>query len=651
MLFKSIELCNFGRYGGKNFFDTMVTSDRNVILVRALNDRGKTTLFKAIKFALYGENPHMPARQWINFQRAAEGNGEMYVEVKFEHGKKEYRLRRSLRFRKTEKGKEIDTVGGSTIDLFDEDGPIQTSDSDANKKDWIDTILPQDASQFFFFDGEEIRQYVDRDEEETRVYVQMAIEKVLGIKELVNAKHDLHQVNARLSSEYQKNIQKHVHDTKVRNKLAGILNDLRQIQISINADIAFKRGAEKLKDQLQKKLAQYGAIKDIVAERDEAGQQLANLKKSLKEEKNSLTKNRGNLGLVLLSELLHAIDQTEENPPSIEQWESKTVQHMLNKDLGVCVCGRPIDEKVHTVFTSKILKLKPSKESELKRFVERMLIDDNPDQKWKALQESLESVSVITQNIDKVQSTIDRCDKEIRTSEITSTVQELEKRYEDAVKDIGKSERRLGLLNHEKVKWENEKNKLQTQIESSVVDDHLKSAKLRKNMCESVIECVGQAIERFYEKRKPELERHVSQVFSSLTNSPDLYHGIEIDRDFRMRVVRYDGTKLPTHMYSLSAGASQIVAISLIGGLNKFTTKGAPIVIDTPMGRLDPVHRENLISYYSKIGKQIIILYQPSELSDSDIQNISNNLASEWEIDSVKKHSDISQIIKTESYI
>ena len=651
MLFKSIELYNFGRYGGKNFFDTMVTSDRNVILVRALNDRGKTTLFKAIKFALYGENSHMPARQWINFQRAAEGNGEMYVEVKFEHGKKEYRLRRSLKFRKTEKGKEIDTVGGSTIDLFDEDGPIQTSDSDANKKDWIDTILPQDASQFFFFDGEEIRQYVDRDEEETRVYVQMAIEKVLGIKELVNAKHDLHQVNARFTIEYQKNIQKHARDTKDRNKLASIQNDLGQIQIGINADIAVKRSAEKSKDQWQKELAQYGAIKDIVAERDEAGQQLAHLKKSLKEEKNSLTKNRGNLGLVLLSELLHAIDQTEENPPSIEQWESKTIQHMLNKDLEVCVCGRPIDEKVHTVFNSKILKLKPSKESELKRFVERMLIDDNPDQKWKALQESLESVSVITQNIDKVQSAIDRCDKEIRTSEITNTVQELEKKYEDAVKDIGKAERRLELQNYKKEKLENDKNKLQTQIESSVVDVHLKSAKLRKNMCESVIECVGQAIEQFYEKRKPELERHVSHVFSSLTNSPNLYYGIEIDRDFRMRVVRYDGTKLPTHMYSPSAGASQIVAISLIGGLNKFTTKGAPIVIDTPMGRLDPVHRENLISYYSKMGKQIIILYQPSELSDSDIQSISNNLASEWEIDSVKNHSDISQIIKTESYI
>ena len=118
-----------------------------------------------------------------------------------------------------------------------------------------------------------------------------------------------------------------------------------------------------------------------------------------------------------------------------------------------------------------------------------------------------------------------------------------------------------------------------------------------------------------------------------------------------MKVVRNDGTELSTYRYSPSAGASQIVATSMIAGLNKFATKDAPIIIDTPMGRLDPDHRKRLVNYYSKMGIQIIILYQPSELDDNDIQSIHDHIASEWEIDSVLDHPDLSSINRMEYYL
>ena len=46
------------------------------------------------------------------------------------------------------------------------------------------------------------------------------------------------------------------------------------------------------------------------------------------------------------------------------------------------------------------------------------------------------------------------------------------------------------------------------------------------------------------------------------------------------------------------------------------------------------------------MGKQIIILYQPKELSNDDIQSINDNLASEWEIELVPNHPDMSKIQK-----
>ncbi|HKQ22181.1 MAG TPA: AAA family ATPase, partial [Nitrososphaeraceae archaeon] len=54
MIFNSIELNNFGRFKGVQLFQPEITAQRNVVLIKAINDRGKTTLFNAINFAMYG---------------------------------------------------------------------------------------------------------------------------------------------------------------------------------------------------------------------------------------------------------------------------------------------------------------------------------------------------------------------------------------------------------------------------------------------------------------------------------------------------------------------------------------------------------------------------------------------------------------------
>ena len=136
-----------------------------------------------------------------------------------------------------------------------------------------------------------------------------------------------------------------------------------------------------------------------------------------------------------------------------------------------------------------------------------------------------------------------------------------------------------------------------------------------------------------------------------LTNNPDLYKGVRISREFSLDVVHQNGIEMPTDKYSPSAGASQVVATAVIGGLNKFATRNAPIVIDTPLGRLDDVHRANVMRYYSSMGRQIIILYQPKEIDDADLEIIRDQLASEWSIRSADNRPDVSRLSKEESYV
>lgn len=647
MLFNSIEIFNFGRYKDRNFFDTTVDpkKSRNVILVSAKNDRGKTTLFYAVKFALHGL-PIEQVRKWVNFQSASEEDGEMFVEIKFAHENKNYTIRRSIKFRQTNRGEEIDTIGKPDLSIYENDVPINVGD---NKQEWINHILPEDASQFFLFDGEEIKKYIEKPQEN----VKQAIEKVLGIRELLNARDDLNTVQIEnFDKEYNKHVREHTRDEREKGDFEKLENDINLGKQTLEFHERSLQAAIEQKDKYRKELEKYKEIKEDVKQRDDFENRL----KKVKQEKNRIEKDlsikRGHLGMILLGPLLKQIDKTEENPPSNEQWESQTVQHMLKHDFKNCLCNRKIDDEIIKILKTKILNLEPTRSSFLKRFVEKVLINSNPEAKFVGLNNSLEALGKINQDMDNIDTSIITLNEKIQKNEnVGELVKEYEDKYEEAIRDIERYENDKKELEEQLGKAINQKKKLEQKIETSVTDKNLDEASKRKEVCEKIRNAIESSISKFYQIKKPELEKHITSIFRRLTNNPELYEGLEIEDNFEMRVIRKDGTKLPTYTYSPSAGASQIVATAMIGGLNKFTTRQAPVLIDTPLGRLDPIHRQNLIEYYSQIGPQVIILYQPSELDDGDIEIIRNNLASEWEIDSIPGSADISKITRGKNYL
>ena len=647
MLFKSIEIINFGRYKDRNVFDTTVDTKngRNVILVSAKNDRGKTTLFYAIKFALHGLKIEQ-VRKWINFLSASEENGEMYVEIKFTHDEKDYTVRRSVNFRQTNRGEEINTIGNPELSIYENDNPLNVGD---NKQEWINHILPEDASQFFFFDGEEIKKYMDRPQEN----VKQAIEKVLGIRELLNARDDLNKVQIEnFDKEYNKHLKEQGQDEKERDvfeRLEKIIDEGKQ---TLEFQDKSLRAVMEQKEKYRKELEKYKEIKEDVKQREVYEGQLKKVKQEKERIEKELSIKRGFTGIILLGPLLKLIDKTEEDPPSIEQWESQTVQHMLKNHLIKCLCDTTINEEIRGVLESKILRMEPSSASQLKRFVEKVLINSNPDAKLVDLNNSLESFGKTNQDIDNINTSIKTMNEKIQKNEdIGELVKEYEEKYEETIKDIERYENEKKELEEELSKALTAKKKLEKKIETSVTNENLQTASQRKDICEKIRNGIESSISRFYEIKKPELEKYVTSIFSRLTNNPELYEGLKIEDNFEMSVLRKDGTRLPTYTYSPSPGASQIIATAMIGGLNKFTTRHAPVLIDTPLGRLDPIHRQNLINYYSEIGQQVIILYQPSELDDDDIEIIKNNLASEWQIESSPGNPDTSKITRERNYL
>lgn len=150
-MIKGIKIHNFGIFADTESINTTVTEDRNIVLIVGDNGAGKTTLFNAVKFALYGRRDDGTREHSDPFQ-TENRDGMTYVEIDFEHNGKEYKIRRSIQFKQTDK---TSITWNPTLEIFEEGVSFMTesANTESDRQDWINDILPIDQSQFFFWES------------------------------------------------------------------------------------------------------------------------------------------------------------------------------------------------------------------------------------------------------------------------------------------------------------------------------------------------------------------------------------------------------------------------------------------------------------------------------------------------------------------
>lgn len=147
----------------------------------------------------------------------------------------------------------------------------------------------------------------------------------------------------------------------------------------------------------------------------------------------------------------------------------------------------------------------------------------------------------------------------------------------------------------------------------------------------SSISTVQEKLKLFKERLKlrklNQLETLVTQCFLYLLHKSNLVHRVEIDTEtFSLSLFDRAGQPVPKHR--LSAGEKQLLAIALLWGLARASGRQLPVAIDTPLGRLDSSHRNNLVErYFPQASHQVLILSTDTEIRNAEVQQLRNNNA------------------------
>jgi len=111
-----------------------------------------------------------------------------------------------------------------------------------------------------------------------------------------------------------------------------------------------------------------------------------------------------------------------------------------------------------------------------------------------------------------------------------------------------------------------------------------------------------------------QLEQALAQYFNMLCRKHMLVREVQIDpRTFTVEL--FGDNRTPLRKADLSAGEKQLYAVALLWALRSVSERALPIIIDTPMGRLDSEHRATMLQhFFPHAAHQVVLLSTDTEI-------------------------------------
>jgi len=631
MILKKLKLENFKRFKDSTTFDLWIDNiNNNIILIEALNWVWKTSFLQAIKWAFFGLEIS-EFKKYLSYEAKDENDFSITIELEY----KDNDFQDCKIIRKYE-SVSFDSVPKEKLSLYINNDLKNFTTEEWN--DYINKTFPKEISTFFFFDWEKIQYLINPNDPKK---IKSAIEKVLWIEVIRNLKDDLSD----LKSEVFKKINNDWVDKKIQFKKIQ-LEDYESKKIRLRDEVILIEEKIKKEEQSKKEildkieiLAKSWLTKEKLDERNNKELKLEQYTKEIALINENIESFKNNyLDTFLLTGFFNSLKDRIQDENKIKNSASSS-----NID----------DEKINNIiqelFVPKCIiwweNFDISKTDIIKAKIKKALAWDllnNNDKIILDLNNKDEiNINLAIDNINK-SNDINLLDLLEKKEFLLDNINLLKKEIRDINRQTNNNEEweyDINMLYSELENISTELQKLNTEFsiktkDSEVIDNEIKKVQKEMEMYLSQVslldsdkkyfdllsklsEVFETYVDQLVIKRKDELESKTFEMFQ-LLSSQKIYNKIEISDDYEVKLLDINWV----HQTNLSAWQTQILMTSLLWGLEKLSDFQLPVIIDTPLARLDPIHRNNMLEkYFHNAWWQVIILSQPSEITKEDKNN------------------------------
>ncbi len=634
MILERLTLSDFRSYRGRHVIElsprVRYGAERPIILFGGLNGAGKTTLMLAIKLALYGRHAlgmgtpmsayHLFLRESVHASSALMiRSHEASVEIDFVYGKLGNRSHYTVRRSWSMPGRRVQE------DLFVcQDGKTLSLSAQACQG-FLNELVPIGVSDLFFFDGEKIAELA---EDETGGTLRDAIQQLLGLHLVERLRGDLRVYMLRHSGSSAK------RDGSV--ELDRTQADYERLLAEIDAEQdELLRAQEQLDglvaehDRLDLRLSERGGDWGVSREswRAKATDLTNELMKSERELRDELA------GIYPLGLARKALLPAVQAVASALNTRTRADANDLLASFAATLKDELDGSAAETIDQLLNAALRPVPPPETRLDVSHTALARMEHAIRHAIPESEARVERLLQRIEATHGELadaalrfEQAPDEATLADDVSRLAELAKEVRDAAVDVAVRKRELKThyriaIGKARALRDNHTARSEQEETAQPLEYAERSRRLLKDF-------------RRVKARRTieELEFEFGTAFHELARKDDLVANARIDPlNFTVKLLNREGREL--RKAQLSAGEKQIYAIAMLDALARTSGRRLPVVVDTPLGRLDSQHRSNLVtSYFPRASHQVILLSTDVEVDESFYTTLSPCISHAFEI-------------------
>ena len=634
MILHKLTLNDVGLFRGRQTITLTPNTSKPIILIGGMNGAGKTTLLDAVRLCLYGKRAlgsRVSLSEYHDYlseiiHRNPVANSPLdcaSVSLEFEYARDGEKRRYTVeRLWKRQRGRE----GVKEVLTIYENDRLNTELEKDHWQDYINELVPIGVSQFFFFDGENVRRLVDDSGHDA--FLRESIKTLFGLNLVERLQSDLHIYSNRLV--------KHDSPESVQEEIDEVELEIENCQSRLADANLESENTITLIDELENEIERQEHR--LVVEGGNYAQQRGNLKQQQEQYQTEIEDLENKIRaqceelfpFALVPEKLKRLKVQFLKELQLDEWESKNRALKTHNDLllerlpseafwaDTSLESSQISE-VQNKFTALLTEQLECPEGlrGFKRIRERSPAEYDCILEWidaclnkvpQEFRELNDALKITRSELKKIENALQKVPPEDVLKPIIEGLSELNKTLGQLQKQKQNIDETIRLLTDQIEEAERKRDMLyRTQ--------QLRQADIKRpKRVEDVQSVLAAYTAQLTQAKIVTLSDAVVEGFNQLSHKPDRIKRVELDPQ-TFAVTLYDTYNRSISKDELSAGEQQIYTTALLWGLAKTSSKPLPMILDTPLGRLDTIHRQLLVEhYFPYVSHQVVLLSTDTEI-------------------------------------